>query len=359
MRKLYIDNIRWATVLLVIVYHVIYTFNSVGVITNITDKGIPALDCLLSFVYPWFMCLLFAVAGMSAYYALQNKTGREFAKSRAKRLLVPSICGIFIIGWFSGWVTDQTVDMFGENRDVIPGFVKYLIYCFSGICPLCFDHELFLASMILLLVRKLDKSGNLYELGGKVKFPVLLALGIAVWFSSLLFNTPLIEVYRNGIYVFMFLLGYYVFSHENITDTLVKFKIPLLIAAVAMGISYTAFLYGQNYTAKTCLQSVFTNVYAWLAILAIIGCAKAWADKENKFTRYMTKRNFGFYALHYPVMMMVAYPMITFFDLPPALNYIFLLLGTVILLVPVYEILSRIPVIKTLVLGISGKTKNK
>ena len=44
MRRNYIDNIRWATVLLVIVYHVIYTFNSVGVITNITDEGIPALD---------------------------------------------------------------------------------------------------------------------------------------------------------------------------------------------------------------------------------------------------------------------------------------------------------------------------
>ena len=359
MRKHYIDNIRWATVLLVIVYHVIYTFNSVGVITNITDKGIPALDSLLIFVYPWFMCLLFVVAGMSAYYALQNKTGREFATSRAKRLLVPSICGIFILGWFSGWVTDQTVDMFGENRNVIPGFIKYIIYCLSGIGPLWFAHELFLASMILLLARKLDKKNKLHELGGKVNFLVLLALGIAVWVSSLLFNTPLIEVYRNGIYVFMFLIGYYVFSHENVTDILVKFKLPLLIAAIAMGISYTAFFYGKNYTTTECLQSVFTNVYAWLAILAIIGCAKAWGDKKNKFTQYMTKRNFGFYALHYPIMMMVAYPMITFFDLPPVLNYIFLLLGTVILLIPAYEIFSRIPIIKTLLLGISSKKKTK
>lgn len=357
MRKLYIDNIRWATVLLVIVYHVIYTFNSVGVITNITDEGIPALDSLLSFVYPWFMCLLFVVAGMSAFYALQNKSGKEFAKSRAKRLLVPSICGIFIIGWFSGWVTDRTVDMFGENRELIPGFVKYIIYCFSGIGPLWFAHELFLASMVLLLVRKLDKNNMLHELGGKVNFLTLLALGIAVWVSSLLFNTPLIEVYRNGIYIFMFLLGYYVFSHENVTDLLVKFKLPLLIAAIAMGISYSVFWYGKNYTTPECLQSVFTNVYAWIMILAIIGCAKAWADKENKFTHYMTKRNFGFYALHYPAMMMVAYPMITFLDLPPALNYILLLVGTIVLLVPLYELLSRIPVIKTLVLGISGKKK--
>ncbi len=32
MRKKYIDNMRWITVVLVVIYHVIYMFNGVGVL---------------------------------------------------------------------------------------------------------------------------------------------------------------------------------------------------------------------------------------------------------------------------------------------------------------------------------------
>ena len=51
-RKHYIDNIRWVTVLIVILYHVIYSFNTVGVIKNIGVDGIPQMDAVLTFVYP-------------------------------------------------------------------------------------------------------------------------------------------------------------------------------------------------------------------------------------------------------------------------------------------------------------------
>lgn len=34
VRKNYLDNIRWITVVLVMVYHVIYLFNSQGVLSN-------------------------------------------------------------------------------------------------------------------------------------------------------------------------------------------------------------------------------------------------------------------------------------------------------------------------------------
>ena len=40
MRKLYIDNIRWITVVLVVLYHVIYMFNGIetfGVIGPFSD----------------------------------------------------------------------------------------------------------------------------------------------------------------------------------------------------------------------------------------------------------------------------------------------------------------------------------
>ena len=55
-RKLYLDNIRWMTVVLVVIYHVVYMFNGVqpfGVIGPFREHQLQ--DCFQYLVYPWFM----------------------------------------------------------------------------------------------------------------------------------------------------------------------------------------------------------------------------------------------------------------------------------------------------------------
>lgn len=354
-RKHYIDNIRWVTVALVVLYHVVYLFNSKGVISNISVTGIPQMDGILYFIYPWFMCLLFVIGRMSARYSLEKRSNKAFADERVKRLLIPSLAGIFILGWISGWVTNRYTDMFGGNGDVIPGFIKYFIFCLMGIGPLWFAHELFLASMILLLLRCIDKNDRLWELGGKVNMAVLFLMVIAVWGSSSILNTPLIEVYRNGIYIFMFLLGYYVFSHEKVTDALAEHHIWLTVLAVGTGIGYTIYFYGENYASQSCLKHPFTNFYAWIMILAVLGLFKAHFNGTNAFAEYMTKRNFGFYVLHYPLLVIIAYVVTSYLQLPMLLNYLLILTGEVILLPVLYEIVSRIPFFRFLLLGIKEK----
>ena len=60
MRKTYIDNIRSSTVLLVLIYHVCYMFNGVGVPGGIPNvENIPAFDALTYVVYPWFIHMWF------------------------------------------------------------------------------------------------------------------------------------------------------------------------------------------------------------------------------------------------------------------------------------------------------------
>ncbi|MCI7795065.1 MAG: acyltransferase, partial [Lachnospiraceae bacterium] len=65
MRKTYIDNIRWMTVVIVVIYHVLYMFNGVvtgGVIGPFTP--VQYQDAFQYIVYPWFMLLLFVISGM-------------------------------------------------------------------------------------------------------------------------------------------------------------------------------------------------------------------------------------------------------------------------------------------------------
>lgn len=353
----YLDNIKWITFIIVAVYHIIYLFNNSGVISNIAVKGIPELDSFQVFVYPWFMCLLFLISGISSRYSMQKRTNKDFIKDRAKRILVPSIVGIFVYGWISGLITNQYVDMFDGNGDLIPGFIKYFIYCMIGIGPLWYCHVLFIASLLLVLIRKIDKNDKLWNLGGKVNLPILLLLTFAVWGSSMILNTPVIEIYRFGIYLLMFFLGYFVFSHEEVIAKIEKISIPLLVISVVVGILYTIHYYGTNYAAQSCLQSLFSNVYLWIMILAILGIGRRFLNFTNKFSEYMRKNNFSFYVLHYAVEVTLGHLVVTYLHLPFALNYVFILLGTIIFLPLLTEILKRIPVVRSLILGIYPKKK--
>lgn len=68
MRKYYLDNIRWVTVVLVVIYHVLYMYNGeaiLGGLGKITALDVQYYDIFLYAVYPWFMLLLFLISGVS------------------------------------------------------------------------------------------------------------------------------------------------------------------------------------------------------------------------------------------------------------------------------------------------------
>ena len=62
---------------------------------------------------------------------------------------------------------------------------------------------------------------------------------IVVWGSSHILNTPVVVVYRWGIYLLVFLLGYYVFSNDGIIEKLERIAIPQGLITLAIGIIFT------------------------------------------------------------------------------------------------------------------------
>ena len=353
MRKTYLDNIRFGTVILVLVYHVFYIFNGVGVGGGIQGApNIPALDTFSYFVYPWFMVLLFLIAGIGARYSLQSRSGKQFLRERVTKLLVPSTLGLFVIHWVTGYLNIKI----GGGLPYIPPFLVYPISVISGIGPLWFIQALFLFSLLLVLVRKLDSKDTFWNLCGKANIPVLLLLVFPIWGAAQVLNMPLLTMYRFGIYGLAFFLGYFVFSHDAVQDSLEKIRIPMLTVAIALGVFYVYHYFGENYTSAQCLQSLLTNVYLWVAVLAVLGCGKAWLNRETRISDYMTKISFGIYILHYPVVLAACWVLYTYCGLPPILNYILALAAELILTPVLYELFKRIPVLRYFVLGIKKKT---
>ena len=356
MRKIFLDNIRWATVLLVLLYHVFYLFNHIGVPGAVIHQTSPQpVDALLYMVYPWMMVLLFLIAGISARYSLQKRSTRQFLNDRVVKLLVPATLGLFVYHWIGGYFNLKI----GGALEMIPSFLLYPIFVISGIGPLWFIQTLFLFSLLIILIRKLDSQDKIWHLFDSVHIFVVIAFVFPIWGAAQILNLPVLIMYRFGIYGMAFLAGYFIFSHDKVLEDVEKIRIPTLVLAVILGVLYTIYYFGQDYTSDKCLQSFFTNIYLWTAVLAILGCAKAWFNQSTHFSEYITRASFGLYIMHYPVVITVCYLLVTAFNLPVILNYVIALVVELVLTILLFELFKRIPVIRYLVLGIKNNKQQK
>ena len=184
MRKYYLDNVRWVTVVIVVIYHVLYMYNAEGVLGGfgrITDLSVQYYDIFQYLVYPWFMPVLFIAAGMSSRYYLDGHTDREFIRSRTRKLLVPSTIGLFAFQFVQGYVNMSLSNAFAELAAAgVPKPVIFLIMIASGSGVLWFVHLLWFYSMILVFLRRIEK-GRLLELGARTPAWMLVLFCFPVW----------------------------------------------------------------------------------------------------------------------------------------------------------------------------------
>ncbi len=359
MRKYYLDNIRWATVATVVLYHVVYMFNAEGipgVAGNITGRSVQYIDVFQYIVYPWIMTVLFIVSGISSRIYLESHREREYIKARTLKLLVPSTIGILVFQFVQGYI-NVSLSMVFEKSPGLPFIAKYLIVLASGIGVLWTLQVMWLYSLLLVLIRRIEKD-RLYAAGAKVNLAALIVMAVPVWLSAQVLNTPFIAVYRLGLYLFMFLTGYFVMSHDEVTDTVKKYFILFLVIALALCAAFCIAFFGQNYADAPVNRTPLYTTYSWFACLAIIGGMAKYGDVSNRFTNMMNKRSFGLYVFHYlgisAVGLYIGRPRL----LPAPLVYVLAVLAGFGGAFVLYEIISSIPFWRWAVLGIKKEKKN-
>ena len=363
MRKHWMDNLRWVTVLLVLFYHVIYFYNNKGVFGGIGGFGpypeVPQYqDIVMYILYPWFMPLLFILAGISARYALEKKSAGDWFKARTRKLLVPGTIGLFVFHWMTGYfntAVGRGLDIF----DGMPGVAKYALMAVSGTGPLWFVQLLWLLSIVLLLVRKLDSKDKFWNACGKLSIVWIIMLGVLFWAGEqTLIKNPrpesadgLLNLYKPVFYLICFLLGYFVFSHGEVQQKIKQAWIPLLGCAVVAGTVLIVTTFGQDNTSAIYMSSPLNCLYGWLACLALMGWFQAKFDYTGKFAGYMTRTSYGLYIDHYLVVAAIGYMLKMYTQLPPVAIYIILTIAVFTLSPALYELLHRIPFIRWSVFG--------
>ena len=369
MRKHWIDNLRWVTVLLVLFYHVIYFFNNKGVFGGIGGFGeypdCPQYqDIVMYILYPWFMPILFILAGISARYALAKQSAGQWFKARTRKLLVPGTIGLFVFHWMVGYFNTVVAQREGVF-DSVPGPVKYIIMAVSGTGPLWFIQVLWLLCLMLLLIRLLDRKDKFYNWCGKAGIVPVILLGVLFWAGEqTMIKEPrpesmdgLLNLYKPLFYLVPFLLGYFVFAHDEVQEKVRKAWIPLMAAAVAAGVVLVVTSFGKDNTTPAFLGSPLNCLYGWLMCLAMMGWFNASFDKTGPFAGYMTRTSFGLYIVHYLVIAAIGYQMKTYTQLPPVAMYAILTVAVFTLSPLIYEVLHRIPFIRWCVFGETRKKK--
>ena len=363
MRKHWIDNLRWVTVLLVLFYHVIYFYNNKGVFGGIGGFGeypqCPQYqDVVMYILYPWFMPLLFILAGISARYALQKYPAGEWFKARTRKLLVPGTIGLLVFHWMVGYFNTAVAAKSGMFEGM-PIPAKYLMMAISGTGPLWFIQVLWLLCLVLLLVRALDRKDKCWTWCGKANIVWIILLGILFWAGEqTLVKNPrpesqdgLLNLYKPLFYLVPLLLGYFVFSHDAVQEKLGKVWAPLLACAVISGGILIGTTFGQDNTSPQYLGSPLNCLYSWMMCLAMMAWFKAKFDGTGKFAAYMTKSSFGLYIVHYLVVASLGYMMKIHTQLPPWAMYLILFVAVFTLSPLLYEVLHRIPFLRWCIFG--------
>ena len=359
-RYYFIDNLRWVTVVLVLIYHVFYNYNAQGVFGGVGGFCESQWwDIVGTVLYPWFMTLMFLLAGASSRYALQHRTVKEFRRERTRKLLVPSTLGLLVFGWVLGFVNMKASG--GAMPEGLPLVAKFFIGVISGTGALWFIQDLYIFSLLLLIVRKvldadrveawlnrLSVTGINFTLFG---FFLLLGVMAQTQVDEVGSFDGLINLYRPIYYFGVFLVGYYIFSSERIHDFLATRCVIFGILAVAWCIYFCVRFYGGDYSSPLALQSFACNIYCWSMVLALFGFFKRRYNCTTSFSRYMTRSSFGLYIVHMTVCTSVCL-LLKGTALPLWLIYSLALIATFAGSLVLWEVLRRIPFVRWCMFGI-------
>lgn len=322
---------------------------------NITAPGLPPLDTIAYFCYPWLMPCMFLLAGVSARYALEEQGTGAFLKSRVRKLLLPFAGGVLLLGIPLVRITFAA--MGGTVAEMIAFFPSPVVALFflalMGMGPQWFLLELFVITLLLLPIRRLDRGERLYRRCAGTGTAVLLAMALPFWACCQVFNAT----NRHLSYALAFLLGYFVFSHQTVQARLCRACLPLLGCALGLSLWVQARWFGRSFADTAFIEDWVTALFAWCMTLAAVGCALKWLDRETPLSAYFARRGFAVYQFHYLVLTGAVWLTTRKLNMPVPAEYLLSLLGTLAVCLGLYEALSRVPGVRTL-FALNGKRGN-
>lgn len=363
VRRNDIDNLRWMTILLLFPYHTFTLYNNWGENYYVHMEESFVLSLLVKICQPWFMPLLFVLAGVSTVYALERRTPGQYLKERVTKLLVPLVSGILLVvpsltyfaerfhnGYTGGYLEQYRLffsktDLVGYTGGFTPAHLWFLSYLFvvsAAALPLILLWKKHGRKQFITCSQPaLPSRSGLPAFPSRSGLPALLclvSLFSVVWVLSFVLD---INGKSLGRYFALFLLGALVISNSEVQDTLEK-KRRLLLALWTASTLLLAFV-----SAPPLLHGGLFQLTGWTGILALLGFSKHYLNFSSPVCTYFKNASFPLYILHLPWIVGIAYFMPQFVT-SAALQVTVILLLSFLFTLCSYEAVRRIPLLRTL-----------
>ncbi len=345
-RRHYIDNLRSMAILFLFPVHTFMIWNDFGSGFYIWLGESRILSTCIVLINPWFMPLLFVLAGISARYALEKRSTGEFIRQRIEKLLVPFLAGMVFLVPFQTWYARKffygyegslwenlcyffthLTDFSGYDGAFTPGHLWFILF-------------LFIISMMALAVWHIfpyEKAGKYVE---RLSGYGVLFLFIPVWLMYYIGNFGGYSIGKN---LALYLIGYYVLSSDNIMEKLEKCKKLLNILFVVMTAASVTMYYTASYYGD-----LWVNAVGWISILFLLVSGKNHWNKRTAFTAYFNRASYPIYILHQSILVVLAY-----YVAQISKNFFVqvtgILLGSFLLTVAAYHLIRRIPFVRRII----------
>ncbi len=300
MRKHFIDNLRWIVILLLIPYHAAQSFNTWGELNYICFSPNKILSSFIVFLSPYYMPLMFLLAGMSTKYALKKRSYKQFLLERIKRLLIPFVFGTLAFCPLLAYMGDK--NNFGWTGSF---FAHYKIFFtkytdFSGldggfgVGQFWFLLFLFLISLVGSALAKL--ATLIFK--NKQKefcFPLIFLFSIPLPF---LYDFLSVGGKSFSEYLYIFLLGFYILSDDTIIEKAAKYRYVTLAIGLSAGIlNCFMFIWSQKDFGSA--NIIAKALCEWFMLLSLIGIGKKSLDFKGKVSTFISQRAFLIFSFHF------------------------------------------------------------
>ncbi len=300
MRRHYIDNLRWLTLLILVPYHTAMAWNVWNEPNYIFFEANRAISSIVVFFSPFFMPLLFVLAGISTRLALRKRTGGQYLAERAKRLLAPFLFGTLVLMPVMTFIADRF------NYSYSGGFFEHYGVFFTKFTDLTgADGGFSMGQFWFLLYLMVISAAGI----GIIKLPDRLNVKtdktLPFW-GVLLLGLPLpllgelLSIGGKSLaeYLYLFMLGYFVFSADEVINKAEKYRWPLLSAGLtASAVNVYLFLWSGR--ELPVLNTAAKFIAEWTMIIALLGMAKRYLNTEGRVSAYMSRRSFLVYIWHF------------------------------------------------------------
>lgn len=340
-----IDWLRVIAIALLIIYHIAIGFQPwglmIGFITN--KESWTSLWTPMSLLNVWRIPLLFFVAGMGVFFAMQKRNWLDLIKERSRRILLPLVFGMTAI---------VPIHLF-----ILQSYYSWQLSYSPHPSHLWFLGNIFIYTLLLLplfMAVKNNLHGKLVQLLQKLfSSPIGLSIVMAFFVLEATILKPVpFELYAMTTHGFIlgflaFLFGYvFVLAGKPFWHMLVKLRWVFFLAA------FLLYIY-RIFTSQIPLFLLSIESNFW--VFAVFAFAYLHLNKPSAMLSYLSQSAYPIYIIHMVVLYGLSY-LIFPLNLNVMVKFILLSVLTLLVSVLLYELfIRRLAVLRPL-FGLKAKS---